>query len=428
MPIEKTCVSKLTDPLGVDTEFTYATLTEKGSYDFLIDADDAPFGDVIAPANARALPATVSDDMETGGRIKPIVTRVARTNGVGGEHVMKYAYLVEDDEDEPKPRGFESTLNWGFLGFYAIRETDAQSGIVTYTQYRLDYPHFGKPARVSRYDGEYGASPETLWERHVTYENNRIRHASRNRTDLPQVRFETDLIYEGGTQLGATHTKYALELTSDGYPETLERTTKAGHSVTPRDPPPNRDSFWGNSRMFTVEGLQRRTITETVFRNRTGTHWLIGFADYVTVKQGTGSAERTIKTDPAPYGDTNAVDTATRFPGDMNLEFTTNHDYDGYGNREETIVTAAHADETDNVDRRLRGGALPDLDHQRRGACRATGARRAPRPADQGDGRQQPRGAARKYDALGREVERIREWDGNATTTTSYDALRDVRA
>ncbi len=27
-----------------------------------------------------------------------------------------------------------------------------------------------------------------------------------------------------------------------------------------------------------------------------------------------------------------------------------------------------------------------------------------------------------KYDALGREVERIREWDGNATTTTSYDA------
>ena len=419
VPIEKTCVSKLTDSLGVDTKFTYATLTEKGSRDFLIDADDAPFGDVIAPANARALPATVSDDIETGGRIKPIVTQVARTNGVGGEHVMKYAYLVEDAED--KPRGFESTLNWGFLGFYAIRETDAQSGIVTYTQYRLDYPHFGKPARVSRYDGEYGASPETLWERYVTYENNRIRHASRNRTDLPQVRFETDLIYEGGTQLGATHTKYALELTSDGYPETLERTTKAGHSVTSRDPPPNRGSFWGNSPLFAVGGLQRRTISETVFRNRTGTHWLIGFADYVTVRQGTGSAERTIKTDPAPYGDTNAVDTATRFPGDANLEFTTNHDYDGYGNREETIVTAAHADSRTTsiggfaaarypTSITNAAGHVEQLQHDARLGLptKATGAN--------------GRVARLKYDALGREVERIREWDGNATTTTSYDA------
>ena len=421
VPVEKTCVSKLTDPLGVDTKFAYATLTEKGSHDFLIHAADAPFGAVVAPVNARALPATASDDIETGGRIKPIVTRVARTNGVGGEHVMKYAYLVEDDEDEPKPRGFESTLNWGFLGFYAIRETDAESGIVTYTQYRLDYPHFGKPARVSRYDGEYGASPETLWERHVTYAKKTIRHASRNRTDLPHVRFETELIYEGGTQLGATHTTYALEMTSDGYPETLERTTKAGHSVTPSDPPPNRASFWGNSRMFTVEGLQRRTITETVFHNRTGTHWLIGFADYVTVKQGTGSAERTIETDPTAYGDTNAVDTATRFPGDTNLEFTTNHDYDGYGNREETIVTAAHADRRTTSIGGFAAARYPtsitnaaehveQLEHDARLGLptKATDANN--------------RVARLKYDALGREVERIREWDDNATTTTSYDS------
>ena len=321
-------------------------------------------------------------------------------------------------------------LNWGFLGFYAIRETDAESGIVTYTQYRLDYPHFGKPARVSRYDGEYGTSPETLWERYVTYENNRIRHASRNRTDLPQVRFETDLIHEGGTQLGATHTKYALELTSDGYPETLERTTKAGHSVTPRDPPPNRDRFWGNSRMFTVDGLQRRTITETVFRNRTGTHWLIGFADYVTVRQGTGSAERTIKTDPAPYGDTNAVDTATRFPGDVNLEFTTNHDYDGYGNREETIVTAAHADSRETSIGGFAAARYPtsitnaakhveQLEHDARLGLpiKATDANN--------------RVARLKYDALGREVERGsgvgQERDDDDFVRQLHDVRRDRR-
>ena len=417
VPIEKTCVSKLTDPLGVDTKFTYATLTEKGSYDFLIDADDAPFGDVIAPANARALPATVSDDMETGGRIKPIVTQVARTNGVGGEHVMKYAYLVEDGED--KPRGFESTLNWGFLGFYAIRETDAQSGIVTYTQYRLDYPHFGKPARVSRYDGEYGASPETLWERYVTYENNRIRHASRNRTDLPQVRFETDLIYEGGTQLGATQTRYTMNLTSDGYPESLERVTKTGHSATLNEP--DDHSSWGELPHHTLDRIQRRTITETVFRNRTGTHWLIGFADYVTVRQGTGSAERTIKTDPAPYGDTNAVDTATRFPGDANLEFETDYRYDSYGNREQAVVTARHASmRVSSIDSFAAAryptsitnaaGHVEQLEHDARLGLpiKATDANN--------------RVARLKYDALGREVERVREWDKSATTTTSYDS------
>ena len=292
---------------------------------------------------------------------------------------------------------------------------------VTYTQYRLDYPHFGKPAAVAQYDREYSASAETLWERYVTYENNRIRHASRNRTDLPQVRFETDLIYEGGPQLGATHTKYALELTSDGYPETLERTTKAGHSVTPRDPPPNRDSFWGNSRTFTVDGLQRRAITETVFRNRTGTHWLIGFADYVTVRQGTGSAERTIKTDLTHEGNTNAVDTATRFPGDANLGFETDYRYDSYGNREQAVVTARHASmRVSSIDSFAAAryptsitnaaGHVEQLEHDARLGLptKATDANN--------------RVARLEHDALGREVERVREWDDSATTTTSYDS------
>ena len=422
VPIEKTCVSKLTDPLGVDTKFTYATLTEKGSHDFLIDADDAPFGDVIAPANARALPATVSDDIETGGRIKPIVTRVARTNGVGGEHVMKYAYLVEDAED--KPRGFESTLNWGFLGFYAIRETDAESGIATYTQYRLDYPHFGKPARVSRYDGEYGTSPETLWERYVTYENNRIRHASRNRTDLPQVRFETELIYEGGTQLGATQTRYTMNLTSDGYPESLERVTKTGHSATPKEP--DDDSSWGDLRHHTLGGIQRRTITETDFHNRTGTHWLIGFVDYVTVKQGTGSAERTIETDLTHEGNTNAVDTATRFPMDANLEFKTDYRYDGHGNRDQAVVTAAHASRRVTSIGGFAAARYPtsitnaaehveQLEHDARLGLPT-------KLTDAND-----RVTRLEYDALGREVERIREWDNNATTATSYDGCAMCR-
>ena len=419
VPIEKTCVSKLADPLGVETKFTYETLTEKGDHDFLIHADDAPFGDVIAPAGVRALPATASDDMDTGGNIKPIVTRVARTNGVGGEHVMKYAYLVEDGED--KPRGFESTLNWGFLGFYAIRETDAESGIATYTQYRLDYPHFGKPAAVAQYDREYTTQETgTLWKRHMTYDKKTIRHASRNRTDIPHVRFETALIYEGGTRLGATQTRYALELTSDGYPESLERTTKAGHSVSSRNPPANRGSYWGNSRVFTVGGLQRRTITTTRFHNRTGTHWLIGFVNEVTVTHGTGDAERTMETDLTAEGDTNAVDTATRFPGNMDLEFKTDYRYDNYGNRDQAVVTAKPASRRETLIDGFAAARYPmsitnpeghveSLEHDARLGL----------PTKVTDANN--RVARLEYDALGRQVERIREWDGDATTRTSYD-------
>ena len=420
VPIEKTCVSKLTDPLGVETKFTYETLTEKGGHDFLFNAADAPFGAVVAPDEVRALPATVSDDMETGGNIKPIITQVARTNGVGGEHVMKYAYLVEDGED--KPRGFESTLNWGFLGFYAIRETDAESGIATYTQYRLDYPHFGKPAAVAQYDQEYNTSAETetLWKRHVTYDQKTIRHDSRNRTDVPHVRFETELIYERGTRLGATQTRHALELTSDGYPESLERTTKAGHSVSQMDPPANRGSFWGNSPIFTVDGLQRRTITETDFHNRTGPHWLIGFVDYVTVKQGTGSAERTIETDLTAFDNTNAVDTSTRFPGNMDLEFETGHDYDGYGNRQRTTVEARHADDRDASVGGFAAARYPTSITNAEGHVESLEHdARLGLPTKSTDANN--RATRLEYDALGRQVKRIREWDGDATTTTSYD-------
>ena len=59
------------------------------------------------------------------------------SDGIGGARRTRYAYLG---------RGVESARNRGFLGFHAIRETDSASGISTYTQYRLDYPHLGRPA------------------------------------------------------------------------------------------------------------------------------------------------------------------------------------------------------------------------------------------------------------------------------------------
>ena len=139
-----TWVDELTDPMGAATTFAIATLSASDPHDFALGADDTPFGATSLPANTRALPAR-------GANVKPVVTGVTRSDGIGGTRQTSYAYLG---------RGVESTLNWGFLGFHAIRETDAASDIVTYTQYRLDYPYFGRPARVVRYDGNYRCDHE----------------------------------------------------------------------------------------------------------------------------------------------------------------------------------------------------------------------------------------------------------------------------
>ena len=415
VPIEKTCVSELADPLGVETKFTYETLTEKGDHDFLIHADDAPFGPVVPPVKVRALPATPSDDTDKGGNIKPIVTQVARTNGVGGEHVMKYAYLVEDGDDKPKPRGFESTLNWGFLGFYAIRETDMASGVATYTQYRLDYPHFGKPAAVARYNGVYSMSAETLSKRFMRYYHEIIRHPSGNKTDLPYSREATGLVYEQGTQLGATQTRHALTR-PDGFVTELKHLTRAGHSVSS----PTRGGVWGDRSAIEVGDLKRRTVSKKSFLNRTGAHWLIGFVNGETVTLGTGRDERTASTTLTPYDDTNAVDTATRFPMDLDLEIKTDHDYDDDGNRESTVVSGAHVDARTTSVGGFSAARYPTLITNAVGHVeRLEHDARLGLPTKVTDANN--RATRIKYDALGREVERVREWDGNATTTTSYD-------
>ena len=135
-----TWVSQLTDPMGVATTFAIATVSASDPHDFVLGTDETPFGATSLPANTRALPA--QDD----GDVKPVVTSVTRSDGIGGTRETSYAYLG---------RGVENTRNWGFLGFHAIRETDVASGIVTYTQYRLDYPFLGRPAQVVRYEGNY---------------------------------------------------------------------------------------------------------------------------------------------------------------------------------------------------------------------------------------------------------------------------------
>ena len=136
---------------------------------------------------------------------------MTRSDGIGGTRQTGYAYLG---------RGVENTRNWGFLGFHAIRETDAASGIATYTQYRLDYPFLGRPAQVVRYKGNYRSATSTtsaktpLSKRAMRYAKETVSHAeSTATTTLPHAEETMEWLYEGTSTLGAVRTTETLKLT-----------------------------------------------------------------------------------------------------------------------------------------------------------------------------------------------------------------------
>ena len=67
-----------------ETAFDYGTLTTGATHDFLFA--ERPFGNAATPADAAEVTTG------TGAAIRAVVTAVRRSNGIGGEHTMSYAY------------------------------------------------------------------------------------------------------------------------------------------------------------------------------------------------------------------------------------------------------------------------------------------------------------------------------------------------
>ena len=419
-----TQVSQLTDPMGVETTFAIAMLSASGPHDFVLGADDTPFGATSLPANTRALLAQNGED-------KPVVTSVTRSDGIGGKRVTRYAYLG---------RGVENTRNWGFLGFHAIRERDEASGIVTYTQYRLDYPHFGSPAQVVRYHGNYtvatSAKPAKtpLSKRAVRYAEKSVSHAgSAVTTTLPHAEETMEWLYEGTSTLGAAQTTEALTLASGFVTESV-RETRTGHSA-PGDA--NAGSAWGAGPSHTLSEIQR-TTKQTLSFDNDATAWVLGFAADIDVKHysGDGAAagatpDWTETVERTAIEDTLAPDIVTRFPGDK-LQHKTDYRYNTRGNRDQASETEGlPASDSDG-----ESSGTPD-DETRTWEVLEFAADRFPTswqnplahkerathhvglgvPATTTDANN--RRTSYAYDGLGRETARTRHWD--SVTTTDED-------
>ena len=417
LPHMKTCVASVEDPLGRTTSFARGILKPSGSHDFLFTAaEQGLFGAGTTPANAGALTAN------SAGNLKSVVTAVRRGDGVGGTHETTYAY---------QGRGWRSTRNWGFLGFHATRETDGASGVSTYTQHRLDFPHFGSPAAVVASKGVHGSSDaEVLSKRFFAYASATVTHGSgadAATTRLPYASAATLVVHEGGTELGAVQTATAPTVTGTAVSRTVETLT-AGNSVDPG----TAGTVWGDAGTHTVGGVQRRTTTTTVYDNvAMSTAWLAGFPSSATVEHFKGTsttAARTAKVTrtratTASGAKTNAVHVETAFPDDETLKLRTTYAHDANGNATTATTvggTTGHVDSRTTSREDFADARYPEtvgnaLGHEE--TLEWDAALGLPTRVEDANGRILNIG----YDAFGREISRERAWDG-VTETTAYAA------
>ncbi|MDE0451524.1 MAG: Ig-like domain-containing protein [Gammaproteobacteria bacterium] len=427
-----TWVNQLTDPMGVETTFAIETMSESDPHSFVLAANDTPFGTTSLPANTRALPAK-------NDTVKPVVTGITRSDGIGGTRRTSYAYLG---------RGVENTRNWGFLGFHAIRETDGASGIVTYTQYRLDHPHFGRPAQVVRYHGNYIRPTSTtkaktpLSKRAVRYAEKSVAHTgSTVKTTLPYAEETMEWLYEGTSTLGAVRTTETLTLPSR-FVTKVVRETRTGHAATGDG---DGGSDWGAGQSHTLSGIQRTTQQTLSFDNDEA-NWALGFVNNIGVNHygpNSGDTRGTLNwtetVGRTRIAGTLAPDVVTRFPGD-DLQHRTDYGYDTKGNRKT-------ASETEGVPASNAGGQSSQTadDSARIWEVLGFGAGRFPTswknplnhreyathhvglgvPATTTDANN--RRTSYAYDGLGREISRTRHWDSVTTTKDGVTTTEDVK-
>lgn len=112
-------ITSIATGLNASTVITYKLLTDSSVYTKDLTAV-YPYLDVQSP--------------------QYVVASVSSSNGIGGNYVSNYTYV-----------GAKSHLSGGgFLGFRQTVSTDAQTGIVSTTTYRQDYPYQGLPLTAEK--------------------------------------------------------------------------------------------------------------------------------------------------------------------------------------------------------------------------------------------------------------------------------------
>ncbi|MDM3871864.1 RHS repeat-associated core domain-containing protein [Porticoccus sp. W117] len=324
-------MSQAINGLGADNRFEYGTLAgSSGSFLF----GERPFGNHSLPSGTQY--RTIA---------RNVATKVRRDNGLGGFHDTTYAY---------QSHGVQSTNHWGFLGFFAQRIKDLQSGITTYVQYRMDYPFFGSVARVNQYNNTYGSHTETFTRTETDY-TSRSQSYIGGSTRYPYSDRNASYIYESNSQIGVSENESAFTFNSSGLITQVVSTAQTGTGSSTS----GGTSVWGDVPNHSVSGAQGTQRTTVKFTNRTsGGNWLIGFVNQTKLESWKGSFSGTAITQTtnfSPDADSLRVASFTRFPGHATLNLTTTYTYDSMGRTTDTAVSGANVASRDTQAGQING-------------------------------------------------------------------------
>jgi len=336
-----TGIKTLTDALGATTTFSYTVLDEDRQNEDAGFMADSPFGSPEGKDIPDTIPLAPED-----GKYRLVVTKVERSDGLGGTHSTKYSY---------QGGGLMSNFSWGFLGYHAQKIYDEASQIATYRQFRHDFPHLGKTARLIQchISCETG---EKLTEKRFSYAAREVlagyhENDSYSRyTTLPYTGDMLETLLEGGQVLGYRQRRTTLTNTttqnSAGEPITLIKsrstTERIAKSVTVND----GQDYWGEVRWNNIpsDEVLRSSKTTVDFLHRPE-QWLIGFPEKKTVHHYRGDTnsisnlDREQVTETVPWGNTNKAAGQERYPGDDQYELLVAYTYDDKGNLEREDIS-----------------------------------------------------------------------------------------
>lgn len=316
-PIDiKTGVGEVADGLGKSTRF-YHTMIRENSTDGLFS--ERPFGEGIISEGASPLDPV-------NGEYRCVVSEVHRSNGYAdGWHVTRYSY---------QGSGLISDNHWGFLGYYAQKIHDVETGVVTYKQFRQDFPYFGKVTRLQQYEGNYDDNLQLLTQERFLHQAETLDVGSGS-TYYPYLQQKLQTILEGNQVIG--YRLDAKELGKGSYgsfgelPSGEIHTTKFAASADFS----TGQSYWGEVSSAAMSGIKRSTETAITFDNRTNP-WVVGFVSGRETSHYDGdtdaSPDRVQTLVATPFGDSSKIGSTTRFPGDPDSELTITYDYDASGN------------------------------------------------------------------------------------------------
>ncbi|WP_444957144.1 RHS repeat-associated core domain-containing protein [Microbulbifer sp. ZKSA002] len=405
-----TGVSEIIDGLGKTTRFYHTTVRDvavqssvAGDGIFL----ERPFGEGILPANAETLEAD-------NGDYRTVVGEVHRSNGTAdGWHITKHYY---------QGVGLVSTQNWGFLGFYAKKIHDLESDIVTYLQFRQDFPHFGEVARKLQFQGAYGSHTQQLADQRYRYQALEL-STGLGKSYYPVLEKSAEALFERDQIVGYRSVENSVGKNTFGdFGELLENQVTLEITASSLVES-TAEAGWGETADFSLNGIDRSREFFTSFENRVDSDkWLVGFAFAQELREydgdATGTPDLVQTVISLPYQSTNKVLTRVRFPDDADLRLSIDYDYDEFGNLISETTSGANIETsttsaTGFIDRRYPEILTNALSQQLRlNYDHRFGT--VSRIVDSND-----RASTTQYDSFGRELRTTNTDDITLTTTYS---------